>query len=238
MERIMYNTILGALPLESDGRTFYYSDYTFKGRKEYCPHRWPCCSGTMPQVAADYRINTYFRDGRDVYVNLYIPSSVRWTQDGALISLTQKGEYPYDPNLTFEVKIPKKTAFAVNLRIPSWAEGVSVAVNGKHKPAVAGAFARVEREWKSGDRIELELPLKMRLEPIDSAHADTAALLSGPLVLFAIGDSQAQVTRAQLLAARKTGTQSWQAETAGGAITMLPWTSIDDQPYTTYLRVM
>ena len=62
MERMMYNTILGAKPLESDGRTFYYSDYNFKGSKVYSPHRWPCCSGTLPQVAADYRINAYFRD--------------------------------------------------------------------------------------------------------------------------------------------------------------------------------
>src|SRR3984957_13495307 len=64
MERVMYNTILGAKPLERDGRTFYYSDYNFNGSKVYSPHGWPCCSGTMPQVAADYRINTYFRDPR------------------------------------------------------------------------------------------------------------------------------------------------------------------------------
>jgi len=237
MERVMYNTILGALPLEADGQSFYYSDYTFKGKKEYSEHRWPCCSGTMPQVVADYRINTYLRDGRDVFVNLYIPSTVRWTLDGAQISLAQKGDYPYGPHVTFEVNAPKKVSFAVNLRIPTWAEGASVSVNGKRKPAVAGAFARVEREWKSGDRIELELPTKTRLEPLDSTHADIVALLSGPLVLFAIGDSQVPVTRTQLLAAKAMRSQSWQVETTGGVLNLLPWTAIEDQPYTTYLRV-
>jgi hypothetical protein len=139
MERVMYNTILGALTLQSDGRTFYYSDYNFKGKKVYSNHRWPCCSGTMPQIAADYRISTYFRDGSDVFVNLYIPSTLWWTDDGAQISLTQKGEYPYQPQVTFEVKTSKAATFAVNLRIPAWAEGASLAVNGKHEPAAAVA---------------------------------------------------------------------------------------------------
>ena len=110
----MYNTILGAMPLEGDGRTFYYSDYNFKGRKVYSNHGWPCCSGTMPQVAADYRINTYFRDERGLYVNLYIPSTVRWLQYGAQISLTQKSEYPYESHLQFEVKTSKAAEFALN----------------------------------------------------------------------------------------------------------------------------
>src|SRR5271167_2207047 len=131
MERVMYNTILGAKPLLADGSTFYYSDYNFRGSKFYKPDHWPCCSGTLPQVAADYRINTYFRDARGVYVNLYIPSTVRWTQGGAQVSLTQKGEYPYDSHVEFEVKTSRAMEFAVNLRIPAWAEGASVSVSGK-----------------------------------------------------------------------------------------------------------
>ncbi len=75
-----------------------------QGTKVYSPHRWPCCSGTMPQVAADYRINTYFRDARGVYVNLYIPSTVRGRRTEHRLRLTQKGEYPYDSHVQFEVK--------------------------------------------------------------------------------------------------------------------------------------
>src|SRR5579872_323256 len=184
MERVMYNTVLGSLPLEADGRTYYYSDYNFKGRKVYHKERWACCSGTLPQVAADYRINTYFRDARGVHVNLYIPSTVKWAQGGAQIELTQKSEYPYDSQVQFEVKASRAAEFAVSLRIPAWADEASVSVNGKREPVLAGTFVTVWREWKSGDRIELELPLKARLEALDPQHADTVALLVGPVVLF------------------------------------------------------
>jgi len=237
MERVMYNTILGVKPLEADGRAFYYSDYNFKGRKVYSSHRWPCCSGTMTQVAADYRINTYFRDGRGVYVNLYIPSTVRWMQDGAQVALTQESEYPYDSHLQFEVKASRAAEFAVNLRIPAWAVGASLSVNGKREAAEAGSFARVRRQWKTGDRIDLELPMTARLEAVDPQHPDTVALLIGPVVLFAITDTEPKVTRAQLLAAKRTGPQSWQVETVGGAMKMLPFTAIWEEQYSTYLRV-
>lgn len=237
MERMMYNTILGVKPLERDGRTFYYSDYNFKGKKVYSDHRWPCCSGTMPQVAADYRINTYLRDERGVYVNLFIPSTVKWIQDGAQVALTQKSEYPDDPHVQFEVVASKAAKFAVNLRIPAWASGASVAVNGKRQEAVAGTFAEISREWKNGDRIELELPMTTRLEAIDAAHSDTVALMVGPLVLFGITESQSAVTRGQLLAVKKSAARNWQVETAGGVVKMLPWTEIGEESYSTYLRL-
>jgi DUF1680 family protein len=238
MERIMYNTILGAKPLETDGRTFYYSDYNFKGQKVYSPHRWPCCSGTMPQVAADYRINTYFHDERGVYVNLYIPSTVRWNYHGAQMALTQKGEYPYDSPVQLEVNGSKAREFAINLRIPAWAEKASVAINGKREAVRAGTFARFERQWKNGDRIELVLPLSTRLEPVDGAHADTVALLIGPVVLFALTGSQRPATKTQLLAARRTGSRSWEVETSSGAMKMLPFTEIQGEEYTTYVRTV
>jgi uncharacterized protein len=237
MERVMYNTVLGSLPLQPDGRTYYYSDYNFKGRKVYHEQRWACCSGTLPQVAADYRINTYFRDAQGVYVNLYIPSTVRWTQYGAQIELTQKSEYPYEPHVQIEVKTSRSAELAVNLRIPQWAEGASIAVNGKRKAASAGSFASVKRKWKNGDRIELELPLRTRLEAIDAQHPETVALLAGPLVLFAITDAEPAVTRTQLLAAKKTGAQSWEVTTASQPMKMLPFTAIGEQQYSTYLRV-
>jgi len=136
-----------------------------------------------------------------------------------------------------EVKTSKATPFAVNLRIPSWAEGASVSVNGKREAVAAGTFARVQRKWRDGERVEVELPRNTRLEAVDARHADHVALVTGPLVLFAITDSQPSVTRAQLLAAKKSGAQSWQVETASGTLKMLPWTEIEDQAYTTYLRV-
>lgn len=239
MERVMYNTILGAKPLLADGSTFYYSDYNFHGRKAYHNARWPCCSGTLPQVAADYRINTYFRDPDGVYVNLYIPSTLRWTQGGTQVSLTQKSAYPFDGAVRFDIAVSKTTDFAVHLRIPVWADGASIFVNGGAVPTTVdpGKFAMIHRTWKNGDGIEMELPMRLRLESIDAQHPQTVALLSGPLVLFAVTEVPPVVTRRQLLAARKNGQHSWQVETAGGALTMLPFTAISDQPYSTYLNV-
>ena len=243
MERVMYNTVLGAKPLQINGETFYYSDYNFDAKRVYKEAHWPCCAGTLPQVAADYRVNTYFRGPKAVYVNLYLPSTLRWTEQGVALSLTQEGEYPYENHVSFQVTSARPTALTLHFRIPAWAEGASLFVNGTpwKGPAEPGKFAAIGREWTNGDRVDLELPLKMRLEPIDSRHTDTVALLRGPLVLMAVKEKQQdplpQVTREQLLAAKRTHGKEWQVRSPNGAVTMLPFTSVGDLPYTTYLKL-
>jgi uncharacterized protein len=244
MERLMYNTVLGAKPLLPDGSAFYYSDYNFHGSKFYhqsqwARSQWPCCAGTLPQVAADYRLNSYFRDADGIYVNLYVPSSVRWTQNGAQLSLKQTSNYPFASEVALEVKASGKSEFAIKLRIPAWAEGASVAINGKPiKEAVtAGRFATVRRHWKSGDRIEVDLPMRPRLEAINPRHSDTVALLNGPLVLFATGTTPSSVKKEELLAVKRVGPQEWEAQTSKGTILLLPFTAITDEPYTTYLKL-
>ena len=240
MERVMYNTVLGAKPLQADGRTFYYSDYNFKGHKFYRDNQhWACCSGTLPQVAADYRINTYFRDARGVCVNLYIPSTLRWTQDGADVALIQESRYPFESTVQFDVKISKATEFTLSFRIPAWVKGASISVNGRRvlNPASPGRFVAIHRQWSTGDRLELDMPMTMRLEPVDPQHPETVALLFGPLVLFAVTDAQPAVTRADLLAAKRVDRRTWQVKTDGAPIKMLPFTDIDEEQYSTYLRV-
>jgi uncharacterized protein len=239
MERVMYNTVLGAKPLLADGSTFYYSDCNLHGRKIYKKDHWPCCSGTLPQVAADYRINSYFFDNDGIYVNLYIPSTLRWTQDGSRVSLSQRSEYPFGSAVRFDITVSRTAEFAINLRIPTWATGASIMVNGSTVPmsGVAGQFATLRRSWKNGDRIEMDLPMRLRLEALDAQHLQTVALLCGPLVLFAITDNPPAVTARQLLAARKTGPQSWEVETIGGTLNLMPFTAIVDQQYSTYLTL-
>lgn len=239
MERMMYNTILGAKPLQSDGKAFYYSDYNFAGSKVYSPHRWPCCSGTITQVAADYRINTYFRDEQGVYVNLYIPSTLKWLQNGTQASLTQKSAYPFDSLITFDVTLATPSEFAVQFRIPAWAQGASLSVNGKRDTPemVSGTFASIRREWKTGDRLELRLPMALRLEPIDDAHPDLVALLSGPLVLFPTGTPPAKLIARDLLSAKNTGPGKWQLAGASERLQLRPFFSIEDEPYSTYFKL-
>jgi DUF1680 family protein len=104
-----------------------------------------------------------------------------------------------------------------------------------------GRFAAVRRTWKTGDRVELEFPLKMRLEAIDAQHPNTVALMRGPLVLMAVKKEQGStlpgLTRDQLLGAKRVSERQWQVATAGDTMTLLPFTSIGDRPYTTYLNV-
>ncbi|HEY0795713.1 MAG TPA: beta-L-arabinofuranosidase domain-containing protein, partial [Acidisarcina sp.] len=244
MERILYNTVLGAKPLQADGTAFYYSDYNSAGKKSYFPDKWPCCSGTLPQIAADYRILTYFHDSDGVYVNLYLPSTLHWTTaEGAQLSLTQSSNYPLEGKITMRVKASRASRFALRLRIPAWStasgETATLRVNGAPAPLVITAgFATLRRQWKDGDRIELELPLPMRLEPVDAQHPDTVALVRGPLVLFAIGEGTPNVTRAQLLAAtRNSASREFTAQSASGPLRLLPFTAIADEHYSTYLTV-
>jgi DUF1680 family protein len=243
MERTMYNTVLGAMPLQENGENFYYADYNFDAQRVYKQARWACCSGTLPQVAADYRINTYLRGRGSVYVILYVPSTLRWNENGATLSLTQQGDYPYEDRVTFTLTSSQPTELTLHFRVPAWAQGAQIYVNGTRAaaPAVPGQFAAVRREWKTGDRVELELPLKMRLEPIDAQHADTVALLRGPLVLMAAKENQSAplptLTRQQLLAASRVSGRQWQAISTNGPVTMLPFTWLGSRPYTTYINV-
>jgi DUF1680 family protein len=244
MERVIYNTVLGAKRLEPDGRAFYYSDYSNTGNKFYFDDKWPCCAGTLPQVAADYRILSYFHDADGVYVNLYLPSTLKWTNShGAHVELTQSGGYPLDGNVQVVVKASKASDFALKLRIPAWAktedQTASIRVNGQLVQApVALGFASIVRRWKDGDRVELNLPLPLRLEAIDPQHPETVALVRGPLVLFGLTEEAPKVSREQLLAAsRMPGQAVWQAKTEAGPLLLTPFTEIHEEKYRTYLAV-
>jgi uncharacterized protein len=241
MERVMYNTVLGARPLQPDGRAFYYADYNFAGRKVYSNHRFPCCSGTLPQVAADYGVNSYFRDPKGLYVNLYLPSGVRWMQSGAQVSLLQSGDYPFADAVAMRVGVSRPVDFTLYLRIPQWAGRARLAVNGTPWPGALepASFAPVARRWADGDRIDLELPRTLRLEAPDRTHADAVALLAGPLVLFPArsGGDPPRPRRAELLAARQVAPRRWQMTVGDTAVALLPYVEIDRELYATVVTL-
>lgn len=223
MERVLYNTVLGAKPIQSDGRSFYYSDYTFGARKSFHPDKWPCCSGTLPQVSADYRISAYLRDRDHLYVNLYVPSSAAW--NGRSLRVTTA--YPHSNNVQFELQTPSPAAFSLFLRIPAWTRAPRLTMPGSpgSRLLTPGTFAEIHRHWKNGDRLELELPRPKRLAPVDAQHPNIVALLEGPLVLMATGDIPTPIGRASLLNAPPQ------------KLTLKPFAHIQDEPYSAYLRV-
>jgi DUF1680 family protein len=238
MERVMYNTVLGARPLLADGSNFYYSDYNFAGKRVYHNANWACCAGTLPQVATDYGINSYLQEPGAVWVNLYIPSVLRWNVGPNKIELEQRGDYPLSDAVELRVTAAREETFALHLRIPAWAEDARVAVNGKTMPLeVTKGFAVLRRKWKSGDVVELELPSTLRMEAIDAAHPEVVALMQGPLVLFAKTEEQPALTREQALGARRSAGAEWVIDTGEETLSLVPFTEIGDAAYTTYLKL-
>ena len=79
IERLAYNGIAATIPMSPDGRVFYYSDYNaLGGVKQNHPVGWSCCTGTRPMALADLHDLVYFHSADDLYVNLYVPSTVTW----------------------------------------------------------------------------------------------------------------------------------------------------------------
>ena len=244
MERVLYNTVLGAVPIQPDGRAFYYSDYTRQARKTFHPDRWPCCSGTLPMIAADYAISTCFADAQGMYVNLYVPAQINWTQNNVACGLSIETDYPYAAGVIMTLRLPSPQRFTLNLRIPAWAQGVSVLINGKREAMPpSGQFVAIRREWQSADRIELELPDTRRLESVDAEHPDIVALLAGPLVLMRTVEADAGVSpvrRDSLLNAKRdrNGRHEWQVATDAGAAKLKPFLDIDGERYSAYQTVL
>ncbi|MEP6938786.1 MAG: beta-L-arabinofuranosidase domain-containing protein [Rudaea sp.] len=241
MERVLYNTVLGAKPIQADGRAFYYSDYSTRAQKGFHPDRWPCCSGTLPMIAADYRISACFTDAQGIYVNLYAPGVTTWRQRGVSCALTTQTDYPYASEITLVVRVPRPQTFCVRTRIPQWAQGAEVRINGKAGQAVVpGTFAALMREWRDGDRIEIDLPLRQRVQSVDAEHPDWVALLGGPLVLMRMleDDAPAPITRASLLTARRdyTHDREWRIREGDKLIRLRPFTEIGDESYSVYQR--
>lgn len=240
MEQVLYNTVLGALPILPDGHSFYYSDYNNHGSKFRHPDKWPCCSGTLPQVTADYGISSYFHDHAGIYVNLFVPSRVTWRNGAAHFGLEQRTQYPYLPATSLRIYADRPQTLALHVRVPAWAgAGTRISVNGKAAldAPQPGRFATLHREWKDGDRVEVEFAMPTRLEAIDPQHPDTVALMAGPLSLFAVDSNRAAFTRGQLLAAQPNGSREWIVRDGGAPVVFRDFPSIQTQNYRLYHTV-
>jgi hypothetical protein len=255
LEQVLYNTILGAWLVREDGSSFYYSDYHHSGFKTYrraipgatyrwdLDAKWPCCSGTLPQIAADYAISAYFRSPDGVYVNLYVPSRLSWSMNSVRCVLTQQTAYPTESLVTMRMDLSAPIEFPLYLRIPAWAgRQTSVSVNGKRQQAVPspGTFLALRRSWKSGDMVELDVDQPVRTEAVDPQNADQVAVMRGPQVLFALSDAQPQLRRDQLarLQLARAGNSDWTLQVERSKVLLRPFASIGDEVYQTYWRVV
>jgi hypothetical protein len=237
MERVLYNTILGAKPTMPDGRTFYYADYHQEGQKVYRGEAWPCCSGTFIQLAADYGISAYLHEADTVYVNLYIPSRLSVNAGATDWTIEQKTSYPMTNSSLITVASARPVRHTLALRIPAWA-GVQtrVSVNDEVQPGavVPGEFLKLTRTWQSGDKVRIEFDMGMRLEPLNSTHKDLVAVLTGPLALFAVDARNTQFNEKQLLEAKRESDAVWVVAHHDGPVRLTPFMYIKDEKYRLY----
>jgi DUF1680 family protein len=242
LERVLYNTILGALDPDDDGGYFYYSDYQAHARKGYYQSKWPCCAGTLVQSVADYPINVYFHDARGVYVNLYAASEVRWKMGNVAVKLTQKTAYPESEQIELLIEPEEPAEFAIHLRIPGWLERpAQVSVNGKaaRLKAERGAFATISRRWRKGDTVELVLPFSFRAVPIDEQNRDTVAVMRGPLMLTAVDPPEQLAASAAALSGMEAvpgKPLDFDCRTSAGKVRVRPFYQVQREPYSTYFR--
>jgi DUF1680 family protein len=243
MERVLYGAIAGAKGLVPDGTSFYYSDYNnASAKKVYYKDKWPCCSGTFPQLTADYGISAYYPGDDGVYVNLFIPSRLTWSQNKTKCALTQKTDYPKANSTELKLELAHPEKFTIYLRIPAWADSkTTVSINGKrvHNQVVPGKFLALQRSWKTGDRIEFEIGMPLRLEAIDDQNLNTVALVHGPVALFAVGDIPPKLRRSKLLAANTASqsSQDWLVDSDRRKLTLRPFAAIGDEEYRLYHTV-
>jgi DUF1680 family protein len=185
-ERALFNGILGTQH-PSDGEKLYYLPLGAGFWRLFgTPNQafW-CCYGTGVENFSKSGDSVYFHDDEGLWVNLYIPSEVTWREKG--VHVIQDTEFPREERTRLIVQCEEPTKMALRLRIPYWAtRDVSLSVAGEAHPATAkpGSYAVIDRTWKSGDRVELALPMALHTVamPDDSS---VQALMYGPLVLAA-----------------------------------------------------
>ncbi|HWB83512.1 MAG TPA: beta-L-arabinofuranosidase domain-containing protein [Bryobacteraceae bacterium] len=242
LERVLFNTILGALDPDDDGDYFYYSDYQGHAQKSYYKSKWPCCAGTLAQSVADYPLDIYFQDARGLYVNLYAGSEVSWKVNGVPVKITQLTAYPESERVELHVEPQSPVEFAIRLRIPGWLDRPArISVNGKAAGVKAerGTFASLSRRWRKGDSIEVVLPFPFRSIPVDDRNPNTVAVTRGPVMLTATDPSEQLSASASALAqmdAVAGKPLEFDCRTASGKVRMRPFYQVQKEIYSTYFR--
>ena len=182
-ERGLYNQILASQDPDSGMMTYFVPLQAGRFKTYSTPlHSFWCCVGTGMENHAKYGDTIYFHGADALYVNLFIPSELHWTEKG--VSVRQETKFPEEDTttLTFDCASPAK--FALHIRRPAWAGAMSVRVNGRKQKVASGpgSYLTIERAWRKQDKVEVRLPMRLHLEtlPGDASHI---AFLCGPVAL-------------------------------------------------------
>jgi uncharacterized protein len=182
-ERALLNHRIGTIRPEQ-GYTQYYLSLTPGAWKTFNSEDksfW-CCTGTGVEEYAKLNDGIYWHDDSGLYVNLFIPSELNWQEKG--LRLRQETKFPDDHTTSLTITTGKPVPAAIRLRIPSWTSAARVKLNGRALEATAepGSYLTLDRTWKTGDRIELEMPMHLSVESMPD-DPKIQAFLYGPLVL-------------------------------------------------------
>ena len=236
-EQILFNSRLGTQ--NDEGMKGYFVPLG-SGFWKYYNSRWDsfwCCTGTGIEEFSKFNNSIYYHDDRGIYVNLYIASHVEWPERG--IKLRQETRFPEDGKAAFAIAVEHPVEMALHLRIPYWAtRGGSVKLNGETLPIFSSpsSYLTIDRVWKNGDRVELDLPMSLRAEPLLGDPSRVAAMY-GPLVLAGRLGSNG-LTPEMLQAEYDTAPRGRPAEVAAldsRTPEKLDWIEASSQPLTFHL---
>lgn len=239
LERTLYNTMLATRMPDSDGGYPYYSNYGARAVKKFYHHKWPCCSGTLVQGVADYVLNIYFHDDEAIYINLFTPSVVNWKRPGGTVAIEQVTNYPAEDKNRIIIRAGGR--FALRIRIPAWTDGATIRVNGRPAvPAKAGEFATLERNWKTGDTVDVIIPQPLRTLPIDESHPDVVALMRGAMMYVGLnpweGLEQIPVALPAALKPVSGRADSYVVKVDSKELVFVPYFDVQLESYNTYFR--
>jgi uncharacterized protein len=203
LERSLYNGARDGLSLNGD-RFFYGNPLASDGRHNR--REWfgtACCPANIARLVSSLGDYIYGFSDKGIWVNLYIGSNTIAKIGKAEVPLNMETNYPWDGTIKITVNPKSKSKFAMNLRIPGWAQGEAVpgdlfvfedktktnftiSVNGKPVSyKMENGYAVVEREWRKGDVVDFNLPMEVKRivsRPEVKQDIDRVALQRGPLV--------------------------------------------------------
>jgi DUF1680 family protein len=195
IERALYNGINSGMSL--DGTTYCYrnplafdpSNYD-KARGEKIRNPWydtTCCPPNLERTFGSLPGYFYSTSKDGLYVHLYDNSTLDWhLENGTPIKIQQETNYPWSGEIRLTLKPAQPADFTFYVRIPGWAAGANVAVNGKAVDGIqAGDYLPLRRNWKPGDTITLNFPMTTEIIASNPRVAeDTArvAVRRGPII--------------------------------------------------------
>ncbi|MGZ5247348.1 MAG: beta-L-arabinofuranosidase domain-containing protein [Flavitalea sp.] len=186
-ERGLYNHILASVDENSSANTYHVPLNPGAVKQFGNPDMtgFTCCNGTAIESSTKLQNSIYFksRDNNALYVNLYVPSTLKWNERN--IRVEQKTNFPKEDQT--QLIIYGSGKFDLHVRVPGWAtKGYFVKINGeaqKHQ-AMPGSYLKLSRTWKDGDVIELKMPFQFHLQPVMDQQ-NIASLFYGPVLLAA-----------------------------------------------------